>query len=48
VLFRSGFVDLADKDPLYTNNVSADVRAKMADLMKKFRSGALSLSIPQM
>ena len=45
---KKGFVDLADTDPLYVNNVSADVRAKMADMMKKLRSGAFSLAIPQM
>lgn len=45
---RAGFVDFADKDPLYTKNVPADVRARMADVMKKFRSGALTLAVPQM
>jgi simple sugar transport system substrate-binding protein len=45
---KKGFVDLADKDPLFINNVASDVRAKMADMMKKFRAGSFSLSIPQM
>ncbi len=45
---RTGFVDFADADPLYTRNVSAEVRARMADLVKKFRSGAMSLTAPQM
>jgi riboflavin transport system substrate-binding protein len=45
---KSGYVDLADADPLYINNVPADVRKKMADMMKKFRSGGFSLPIPQM
>ncbi len=45
---RSGFVDFADTDPLYTRNVSADVRARMADLVKKFRSGAMALPVPRM
>jgi riboflavin transport system substrate-binding protein len=45
---RTGFVDFADSDPLYTKNVSADVRARMADLVKKFRSGAMTLPVPQM
>jgi len=48
VASKAGYVDFADKDPLYTDNVSADVRAKMADLMKKFRSGELTLPVPQM
>jgi riboflavin transport system substrate-binding protein len=43
---KDGFVDLADKNPLYTNNVAADVRAKMNDMMKKFRTGGFSLAIP--
>jgi simple sugar transport system substrate-binding protein len=45
---RTGFVDFADNDPLYTKNVSADVRARMADLVKKLRSGAMILPVPQM
>ena len=45
---KSGYVDFADKDPLYINNVPADVRARMADLMKKFRGGAMKLPVPEM
>jgi simple sugar transport system substrate-binding protein len=45
---KKGFVDLADKNPMYTANVAADVRAKMAALMKRFHEGALSLPVPQM
>ena len=45
---KGGFVGFADNDPLYTKNVSADVRAKMADMLKKFRSGAMTLAVPQM
>jgi basic membrane lipoprotein Med (substrate-binding protein (PBP1-ABC) superfamily) len=45
---KAGFVDFADKDPLYTRNVSVEVRARMTDLMKRFRSGALTLAVPQM
>lgn len=43
---KAGFVDLADKDPLYINNVAADVRSKMAAMMQKLRTGAISLVIP--
>ena len=43
---KNGFVDLADANPLYKNNVSADVRSKMAEMMKKFRNGSFSLPIP--
>jgi basic membrane lipoprotein Med (substrate-binding protein (PBP1-ABC) superfamily) len=45
---KAGYVDFADKDPLYTGNVPADVAAKMAQVMKRFRSGALFLSVPKM
>jgi basic membrane lipoprotein Med (substrate-binding protein (PBP1-ABC) superfamily) len=45
---KAGYVDFADQDPLYKNNVAADIVAKMADLMKKFRGGSLSLPVPQM
>lgn len=43
-----GYVDFADDNPLYTNNVPADVRAKMDVVVKKLRSGALTLPIPPM
>ncbi len=45
---KGGYVDFADKDPLYTGNLPADILAKMADLMKRFRSGAFSLPVPPM
>jgi riboflavin transport system substrate-binding protein len=48
VSVKDGFVDLADANPIYSKNVSADVRLKMAEMMKKFRSGGFSLPIPQM
>jgi basic membrane lipoprotein Med (substrate-binding protein (PBP1-ABC) superfamily) len=45
---KAGYVDFADADPLYKNNVAVDVGVKMADLMKKFRAGSFSLAVPQM
>jgi riboflavin transport system substrate-binding protein len=45
---KDGYVDMADKNPLYTKSVSLDIRTKMADLMKKFRAGSFTLPIPQM
>jgi basic membrane lipoprotein Med (substrate-binding protein (PBP1-ABC) superfamily) len=45
---KAGYVDFADKDPLYYKNVPTSVTVKMADVMKKFRSGALSLAVPPM
>jgi basic membrane lipoprotein Med (substrate-binding protein (PBP1-ABC) superfamily) len=45
---KGGYVDFADQDPLYKNNVPADVAAKMADMMKKLRDGSLKLPMPQM
>jgi len=45
---KDGFVDMADKNPLYINNVAADVRAKLTDMMKKFRTGGFVLPIPQL
>jgi riboflavin transport system substrate-binding protein len=48
VATKDGYVGLADANPLYINNVAADVRTKMTALMKRFKSGALSLPIPQM
>jgi simple sugar transport system substrate-binding protein len=45
---KAGYVDFADKDPLYYTKVATSVTKPMADLMKKFRSGALSLPVPPM
>jgi simple sugar transport system substrate-binding protein len=45
---KGGYVDFADADPLYTNNVPADIVTKMADLMKKLKGGSLKLPVPQM
>jgi basic membrane lipoprotein Med (substrate-binding protein (PBP1-ABC) superfamily) len=45
---KAGYVDLADTNPLYTNSLPADLRAKMDVVVQKLRSGALSLPIPKM
>ncbi len=45
---KDGYVDFADADPLYTNNVPADVRSKMAAVVKKIRAGQLVLQVPQL
>jgi len=45
---RDGYVDFADDDPLYLNNVPADVRRKMAEVVKKIRTGELVLPVPQL
>jgi len=45
---KDGYVDFADNDPLYINNVPASVRNKMAVVVKKIRSGQLVLQVPQL
>jgi len=45
---RDGYVDFADQDPAYVNNVPKDVRDKMAELLKKMRSGEFALEPPQL
>ena len=45
---KAGYVDFADNDPLYYKNVPTSITSKMAALMKRFRSGALSLPVPQL
>jgi simple sugar transport system substrate-binding protein len=45
---KGGYVDFIDTDPLYIDNVTADVRAKMAEVVKKLTSGALKLPSPQL
>jgi simple sugar transport system substrate-binding protein len=45
---KDGYVDFADNDPLYINNVPASVRQKMAVVVKKIRTGALVLPVPEL
>ena len=45
---KEGYVDFPDSDPLYTANVPADVRQKMADVLKKIRAGQINLQVPQL
>ena len=45
---KDGYVDFADADPLYTGNVPEDVRKKMAETVKKIRSGQLVLQVPKL
>ena len=45
---RDGYVDFADQDPAYVDNVPKDVRDKMAELLKKMRSGEFSLEPPKL
>jgi simple sugar transport system substrate-binding protein len=45
---KDGYVDFADKDPLYIDSVPAGIRARMDDLLKKMRSGAFHLEPPQL
>lgn len=45
---REGYVDFADDDPLYINNVPEDVRNKMDTVVKKMRSGELSFEVPEL
>ncbi len=45
---KAGYVDFADRNPLYYTKVPPAVTKPMADLMKKFRTGKLSLPVPQM
>ena len=45
---RDGYVDFADEDPAYLNNVPKAVRDKMAELLKKMRSGEFALEPPKL
>jgi basic membrane lipoprotein Med (substrate-binding protein (PBP1-ABC) superfamily) len=45
---RDGYVDFADKDPLYIDYVPADIRAEMEKLLKKMRSGVFHLEPPRL
>jgi simple sugar transport system substrate-binding protein len=43
-----GYVDFVQDDPLYIRTVPADLRARMADVVKRVRSGRLKLAVPLM
>ena len=43
---KDGYVDFADQDPLYTDNVPADIRTQMDDLLTKMRGGEVHLEPP--
>ncbi len=45
---KTGYVDFADADPLYTANVPGNVRAKMAAVTAQLRSGTLELPVPRL
>ena len=45
---RDGYVDFADEDPAYVNNVPKAVRDRMAELLKKMRSGEFALEPPKL
>jgi simple sugar transport system substrate-binding protein len=46
--FKDGYVDFADKDPDYINNVPEDIRNKMNIVIEKMRSGELSFEVPEL
>jgi simple sugar transport system substrate-binding protein len=46
--FKEGYVDFADKDPDYINNVPEDIRKEMDVVLKKMRSGELSFEAPEL
>jgi simple sugar transport system substrate-binding protein len=45
---RGGYVDFVQDDPLYINAVPADIRARMAETVKKVRNGQIALPVPQL
>ena len=46
--FKEGYVDFADKDPDYINNVPEDIRKEMDVVLEKLRSGELSFEVPEL
>jgi simple sugar transport system substrate-binding protein len=47
VSMKDGYIEFLDKDPAYLANVPAAIRAKMADLLTKIKTGKLALTVPQ-
>ena len=43
---RDGYVDFADQDPAYIDNVPREVRDRMAELLRRMRSGEFALEPP--
>jgi simple sugar transport system substrate-binding protein len=43
---KGGYVDFVEDDPLYINNVPADVRSKMSAVVKQVKSGQIKLDVP--
>jgi riboflavin transport system substrate-binding protein len=41
---KGGYVDFADRNPLYASAVPEDVRARMGEMLRKLRGGELSLT----
>ncbi|HOX33355.1 MAG TPA: BMP family ABC transporter substrate-binding protein [Spirochaetales bacterium] len=46
VSMKDGYIEFLDKDPAYLANLPAPLRAKMADLVSRIKSGKLALSVP--
>ncbi len=44
---KEGYIDFVDTDPLYKNSVPEDIRKKMDEMLKEFRSGKKSFSVPK-
>jgi basic membrane lipoprotein Med (substrate-binding protein (PBP1-ABC) superfamily) len=45
---KDGYVDFADQDPAYIDNVPKAVRDKMAELLRRMRSGEFALEPPKL
>jgi simple sugar transport system substrate-binding protein len=43
---KDGYVEFLDSDPLYTQQVSADVRARMAAFVEGLKSGTIAYTLP--
>jgi basic membrane lipoprotein Med (substrate-binding protein (PBP1-ABC) superfamily) len=48
VAMKDGYIEFLDKAPEYLANVPAGIRAKMADLVSRIKSGKLALAVPQL
>ena len=45
---RDGYVDFIDTDPLYTDNVPADIQADLKVVVDQIRNGKLVLEVPEL
>jgi simple sugar transport system substrate-binding protein len=45
---KEGYIDFEDDDPLYQRHVPEPIRERMNRILEQFRSGEVSLDMPEL